>query len=411
MFWRSFVVIAVWVCLAGAGALQAQIYADVTLSGGVTGTFRITLEPAKAPVAVANFIGLATGQNGWIETTTGRLRKDPYYNGLTFHRVVAGFVSQTGSRSGDGTDGPGYTFANEIDPTLSHATPYTVAMANSGGIFSNGSQFYITTPNSAAFLDGSYTIFGRVTSGTAVCDALNAVPTSSNVPVTPVVISSVVVGGSSLASFNLQPAALPRVVGGKPVMKINGSSFALGYDRQPYSTYFGSNSANLSTWSRFVNAVYFHAAPPAVGDIDVTALATGGRQFFQLPRVDYSQAYNTLMPASIANKTFTFPGLFGTVQVQMTFNGTGNGGTYTYELSGGQTFSGTVTEAFYASGDPEFCIYPAYTAYLYVKWDGENPVQIAFDRLEYSATGSGVFLGRTNVTGSENILGTFTSTP
>ena len=124
----------------------AQIYADVQVAQvgaavNVNGTFTITLEHQKAPAAVANFIGLATGQRGWLDLNTGAIRYDGFYNGITFHRVVANFVSQTGSRNGLGTDGPGYSFRDEIDATLSHVN-YAVAMANSGKN-TNGSQFYI----------------------------------------------------------------------------------------------------------------------------------------------------------------------------------------------------------------------------------------------------------------------------
>jgi|GEM_PF-1424256 len=409
-------ILAGWVL--GMGLLstaRSQIEAVVTVSGGVNGQFTITLEPTKAPVAVANFIGLATGQNGWIDPVTGRLRRDPFYNGVTFHRVIAGFMSQTGSRSGDGTDGPGYTFGNEIDGTLTHATPYTVAMANSGGTFSNGSQFFITTPASAAFLDGSYTIFGRVTSGTAVCDSINSVATTGSLgtpadkPLTDVTISSIVFSGDSLAGFNLKPPGLPRVTTAKPLLKINGASYALSYDHQPYSAYFASSSADLATWSRFINGPYFHAAAPAAGDLDVTSLAVGTRYFFQMPRVDYSLARNTLVPSSIANKTLSFPGIFGMEQMQMTFNAAGTGGTYSFKYPGDSTQTGNITTVSYIPGNSP------YAPFLYVMWDSvddlEGNLEIAFDRLEYATTTTGNHYTRSNMGGYSNTSGPFTSTP
>ncbi|MDX6765181.1 MAG: peptidylprolyl isomerase [Candidatus Methylacidiphilales bacterium] len=400
--------------LAAPAGAQSQIFADVQLTGGVVGNFTITLEPVKAPVAVANFIGLATGRNAWIDPATGRLRNDPFYQGLTFHRVVANFVSQTGSRNGQGTDGPGYSFANEIDPSLSHATPYTVAMANSGGAYSNGSQFYITTGNATAAptgLDGSYTIFGRVTSGAAVCDALNAVTTNAtSVPLTPVTIASVNIYGPSYSSFNLQPNGLPKVVGGRPSLTRNGTATTLGYDRQPYSSYFGSNSTDLVSWTRFVNDVYFHGVAPT-GDVDVTGQASGARAFFQYSRVDYSLARNPFIPASVANKTFTFPGLFGTQQVQMTINAAGTGGNYSYTFDGISSQGGNLTQVFYAVGNSTYSLRPAYAPYLFVQWDGTNPVQIAFDRLEYSSSSSGKHYGRSNVGGFSNLSGIFNSVP
>ena len=183
----------------------AQIYADVQVGGAVAGTFTITLEHVKSPGAVANFIGLATGQRGWLDLTTGAIRYDPFYNGVTFHRVVANFVSQTGSRNGLGTDGPGYTFRDEIDATLSHVN-YAVAMANSGRN-TNGSQFYICR-GAQPFLDidEKYTVFGLVTAGQALCDLINDTAVNGSTPVNPITIQSVNIYGPSLATFDRDPA-------------------------------------------------------------------------------------------------------------------------------------------------------------------------------------------------------------
>ena len=116
------------------------IYADFSTS---LGGFTCRLEYAVAPKAVANFIGLATGQRAWLELPTGRVRTDAFYNGLTFHRVIAGFMSQGGSPNGQGTDGPGYSFVDEFNSGLRHDGFGVLSMANSGPD-SNGSQFFIT---------------------------------------------------------------------------------------------------------------------------------------------------------------------------------------------------------------------------------------------------------------------------
>jgi cyclophilin family peptidyl-prolyl cis-trans isomerase len=101
-----------------------------------------------APIAVNSFIFLA--ENGW-------------YDGVTFHRVIPGFVVQGGDPTGTGFGGPGYAFDNEISPDLKFDQPGLLSMANSGP-GSNGSQFFITL-NPLPNLDGGYTIFGRVVSG------------------------------------------------------------------------------------------------------------------------------------------------------------------------------------------------------------------------------------------------------
>ena len=102
----------------------------------------------KAPLTVNSFVFLA--RRGW-------------FDGVTFHRVIAGFVAQAGDPSGTGLGGPGYIFRNEIDPSLSFDKPGMVGMANSGPD-TNGSQFFITFGPQTS-LDGSYTIFGHVLSG------------------------------------------------------------------------------------------------------------------------------------------------------------------------------------------------------------------------------------------------------
>ena len=380
---------------------RAQIYADVTVGGGVAGTFRITLEHVKTPNAVANFVGLATGQHGWLDATTGAIRADGFYNGVTFHRVIAGFMSQTGSRAGDGTDGPGYSFKNEIDATLTHNAAYVVAMANSGKD-TNGSQWYVTS-SAQPGLDGGYTVFGHVTSGTAVCDAINAVPTTgsggspADRPLTPVIIQSVVISGPSSAGFNVNPAGLPTMVNATPVMKQSGATFSVGYDHRTFSGYFGFQSADLATWTRFTSSPsYFSQAAPTAGDISVTSLATGPQHYFRMGRADYGTCANLFVPANLAGKTLSFPAMFG---FAVTINAAGTGGSYTYTGLGGG--SGALSTASYVPRP--------YSGNLFVQW--VNGVQMAFDRLEYTSATGGTFAARSNVGGYSSVTGTFTATP
>jgi peptidyl-prolyl cis-trans isomerase A (cyclophilin A) len=123
------------------------------------------LEYAKAPLTVSNFVSLAEGKNPKATFRSGK----PFFNGLTWHRVEPNFVIQGGDPAGNGSGGPGYEFPDEIDPTLAHSRPGTLAMANSGPN-TNGSQIYITTVATPP-LDGKYNVFGYVVSGMSVVNA------------------------------------------------------------------------------------------------------------------------------------------------------------------------------------------------------------------------------------------------
>ena len=119
------------------------------------GTIRIELHGDKTPKTVANFEKLAG---------------DGFYDGLTFHRVIADFMVQAGCPKGNGTGGPGYSFEDEFDSDLRHDSPGVLSMANSGPN-TNGSQFFIThvaTPH----LDDKHSIFGRVIEGQDIVDAI-----------------------------------------------------------------------------------------------------------------------------------------------------------------------------------------------------------------------------------------------
>ena len=132
--------------------VNKQYFATVKMAKG--GEFVIQLFPDKAPLAVNSFVFLA--KNNW-------------FNGVTFHRVIPGFVAQAGDPSGTGRGGPGYFFKNEITD-LKYDKPGVVGMANSGPD-TNGSQFFITFAPQPK-IDGAYTIFGQVIQGMDVVEKL-----------------------------------------------------------------------------------------------------------------------------------------------------------------------------------------------------------------------------------------------
>ena len=156
------------------------------------GDITLNLFEEQAPKTVANFTGLADGTKEYRDPQTGEATTGKFYDGLTFHRVIDGFMIQGGCPLGTGTGGPGYKFGDEFHPDLSFNRPYLLAMANAGP-GTNGSQFFITvTPT--PHLNFRHTIFGEVAdqAGRDVVDAIAKVRTGfGDRPSDPVVIESV----------------------------------------------------------------------------------------------------------------------------------------------------------------------------------------------------------------------------
>jgi cyclophilin family peptidyl-prolyl cis-trans isomerase len=123
------------------------------------GDVRIELYRDRAPKTVENFSTLV---------------KKGFYNGLSFHRVIPGFMIQGGCPKGDGTGGPGYEIKDEFEPTLRHDGPGVLSMANAGPN-TGGSQFFITLAPTK-WLDGKHAVFGRVRGGMDVVEKIAAVP-------------------------------------------------------------------------------------------------------------------------------------------------------------------------------------------------------------------------------------------
>lgn len=137
------------------------------------GTITVKLFPEKAPKTVDNFVGLATGSKEWTDPRTGdKVSGKSLYDGVVFHRVIPDFMIQTGDPLGRGTGGPGYRFEDEVSKTDSFAKPGILAMANAGPN-TNGSQFFITV-KATPWLNGKHTIFGEVTEGLEIVNAISS---------------------------------------------------------------------------------------------------------------------------------------------------------------------------------------------------------------------------------------------
>ena len=177
---------------AAQATLEGAALATVTVSGAVSGEFSIELYGDQAPISTANFVALA---------------RCGFYDGIKFHRVLAGFVIQAGdpgtkTNDGDfpglGSGGAGYEFPIEAPAEGLDYAHYTVAVANDTR--TNDSQWFVTLADLRGRLPLSYTIFGTVVGGADIIDAIAAVPVNDpevGVPLTPVTIDSIVISAGS----------------------------------------------------------------------------------------------------------------------------------------------------------------------------------------------------------------------
>lgn len=166
--------------LRGSGALAAVL--TITHNGQPLGTLHCDLYADKAPLAVANFVGLARGLRPFKDARSGQWVRRPFFDNMAIHRVIPAFLFQSGDpacaddatclgRAGSGD--PGYAFPDEIHPSLTFNRPGLLGMARRGPD-SNGSQFFVTE-QPAPWLNGLYTIFGACAE-TELIAKINAVP-------------------------------------------------------------------------------------------------------------------------------------------------------------------------------------------------------------------------------------------
>jgi len=180
--------------IPGSGKLGATFETSL-------GTIHCELYPDKTPITVANFVGLATGKKPWLDPRNGAVQKGkPFYDGVTFHRVIADFsgtgaMIQGGDPTATGGSGPGYEFDDEIAQDLK-MSPGVLAMANASknpqGGGTNGSQFFIIE-GSPSYLNGKHTIFGKCKEIEVVKKIAGVPQDAENKPNDPVTIKSVTI--------------------------------------------------------------------------------------------------------------------------------------------------------------------------------------------------------------------------
>ncbi len=308
--------------MVSANGQTNGIFADFTTS---LGSFTCQLDYTNAPRPTANFIGLATGQRAWLDLPSGLTRTNAFYNGLTFHRVIAGFMCQGGSPNGLGTDGPGYAFTDELSSHLVFDSFGVLAMANSG-TNSNGSQFFITV---APFTSGNntYTIFGRLKSGSNVVYAINHVATDVNdKPLTNVVIQQVNIRrvGTAAQAFNINAQGLPVVSNLFLKIATTASQAALTFTNRQFADNRLYSSTSLpGVWTS--EALGIEITTPVTNTVQRAIDAP--RRFYSMAQVQY--ASSTFAPKTLYGRTLTLNFTVGPGLITIVFNSSG-GGTFTW---------------------------------------------------------------------------------
>ena len=303
--------------------LQAELLAHFQTS---LGNVVVELQHQKAPQAVANFITMADATRTRIHPLTGAVIRSPLYIGEKFFRVVndANFkIAQTGSGTGTNSGGPGFTFRDEFDPTLTHV-PYVLSMANSGPN-TNGSQIFFTGNSSVASLDNVHTIFGLITDSTSrtVIDAIIAAGSGGST-LTGLTFSRT---DAAAIGFDEHAQRLPICAGVAGHLDVTAgvkTQYVLDSPLPAGSIIQAFRSSNLQSWAK-LGEIYQGTGLAGFSSVTFDS-ATLPRAFYQVPLVTYPDA---LSPASLANRTMVM-GLPFSETMTYQFNALGTGGTATY---------------------------------------------------------------------------------
>jgi cyclophilin family peptidyl-prolyl cis-trans isomerase len=275
--------------------LSDGLYAEFITNKG---TFVAKLYNKETPLTVANFVDLAKGTNGMVDSV---YKNKPYFNGLTFHRVMKDFMIQGGDPLATGMGNPGYVFPDEFVDTLKHKGPGVLSMAN-GGPDGNGSQFFVTLKDTP-WLDGKHTVFGEIVLGQEVVDSIGLVPTikPGDKPVEDVIINEVNIinkGNQKVGSFT------------EMMIEKEGEVLAKQEEIEKYKTeqgvMFATKKADATTMESGLQILYTtkgDGPKPAIGDkvlVHCTGYFTDGGLFFTTYK-DVAEAYGALNPRNPYN--------------------------------------------------------------------------------------------------------------
>jgi cyclophilin family peptidyl-prolyl cis-trans isomerase len=282
LLWLTFAVTSGLTLHAG---LAEGLYARFDTS---MGSFTCRLEMERAPRTVANFVRLAEGSHDWLDFFRAEIRRGvPFYDGIRFHRVATNFVIQAGSPNGQGTDGPGYSFNDEFNPQLRHDRAGILSMANSGPN-SNGSQFFITLTNTA-FLNDRHSVFGSVSTGLDIVQAIGRVAVTNEVPLAPVTIRRIEIVriGAAAQAFATNNAAQLPELSYQParLQAATRTNALLTWSTNASSTYrvMGATALGTSNWLSTGESVWREANFTAQGVVG------NSNFFFQVIEAQYFQ--------------------------------------------------------------------------------------------------------------------------
>ena len=375
-----------------ARAQSDGLFADFTTS---LGSFSCMLDFTNAPKTVANFVGLSSAQRAWLEVPTGRVLKSPFYNGITFHRVIPGFVVQGGSPNGLGTDGPGYSFTDEFSPLLRHDTFGVLSMANSGPD-SNGSQFFVTLAATPS-LNDIHSVFGRVSSGSNVVYAIGQVVRDSNdKPLTNVVIQNVSIRavGASAQAFSVQAQGLPVVTNATLSISTFLTNVSLSFSNRLFADNRLYRSANLTTWSGTELGVEVSAPVSNQTFLARTAMS----EFFRAVQIAYADGRP--IPKTLVGRTLVLVFNNGVGTITNVFTNSVSG-TYTYVPTSGSPGSGSITNY-------NWIVTPYRGRLSPIQFVGLVPMAL---HLNATNPAAGVFSGTAYSTSPFSVSGAFTISP
>ena len=217
------------------------------------GEFTCQLYYQRAPRTVANFVRLAEGTQPWLDFARARISRERYYDQTIFHRIIKGFVIQGGSPNGQGNDGPGYQFRDELHPELVHDRPGILSMAKLSPPHTNGSQFFVTLAPTP-WLDNVHSVFGEVIAGLDVIYQIALVETDEgDHPVHPQIIESLRIirqGPEATAFTETEPE--PPLPALNPIsidIQRNADELNIVWPARENHEYHALFSPDLSTWS------------------------------------------------------------------------------------------------------------------------------------------------------------------